>query len=75
MMSRTSDGLKLVVAVNDVDVDPSCPKSFTGTIVVDDCSTGGRDVVYLIYVVLPVVVAIFLASRLSKLQSCCRSRQ
>ena len=65
-MLRTSDGLKPVVAIEDVDVDPSCPKHFTGTTIVDDCSTGGRDVVvYFIYVVLPVVVVIFLASRLS----------
>ena len=65
-MLRTSDELKLVVAIDDVDVDPSCPKHFTGTIVVDDCSTSGNDVVvYLIYVVLPVVAAIFVASRLS----------
>ena len=64
-MLRTSDGLKLVVAIDDVDVDPSSPKRFAGTIVVDDCSTSGHDVAYLIYVVLPVVVAILLASRLS----------
>ena len=47
MMLRTSDGLKLVVGNHIVDVDLSCPKSFTGTIVVDDCSTGGRVVVYI----------------------------
>ena len=46
---QTSDGFKLVVAIDDVDVDPSCPTIFSGTIV-DDCSTGDRDVVvYLIY--------------------------
>ena len=65
-MLRASDGLKLVVAINDVDVDPSCPKIFTGTVVVGDCSTGGRDVVvHLICVVLTVVVAVLLASLLS----------
>ena len=40
-MLRTSDGLKLVAGNHVVDVDLSCPKSFTGTIVVDDCSKGG----------------------------------
>ena len=45
MMLRTSDGLKLVIGNHVVDVDLSHPKSFTGTIVVDDYYTGGRGVV------------------------------
>ena len=29
VMLRTSDGLKLAVAIDDIDADPSCPKSFS----------------------------------------------